>query len=98
MLNTSAGAGRLEATPQVGDYGYGSAQRCPRSRPGVSAGRRLRCVAATPAAAAAPRRAAWLTGELGAANIRLRGRGCIRCNESGWLPGRARGATDDAEV
>ena len=34
----------------------------------------------------------------GRANIRLRGRGCIGCNESGWLPGRARDATDDAEV
>jgi hypothetical protein len=50
MLNTSAGAGRLEATPQVGDYGYGSAQSWRRSRPGASAGRRLRCVAATSAA------------------------------------------------
>jgi hypothetical protein len=34
----------------------------------------------------------------GRANIRLRRRGCIRCNESGWLPGRARGATDDAQI
>ena len=34
MLNTSAGAGRLEATPKVGGYGSGSAQPCRRSRPG----------------------------------------------------------------
>ena len=34
----------------------------------------------------------------GHANIRLRGRGCITCNDSGWLPGRARSATNDAEV
>ena len=34
----------------------------------------------------------------GRADIGLRGAGCITCNQSGWLPGRARGATNDAEV
>jgi len=49
--------------------------------------------------ASARRRAAWLTGELAAARTSVSGgRGCIRCNESGWLPGRACGATDDAEL
>src|SRR5439155_7483590 len=67
MLNTSAGAERLEATPEVGGCRYGSAQPCRRSRPGASAGRRLRRVAAPSAGAPARRRAAWLTGELAAA-------------------------------
>ena len=34
----------------------------------------------------------------GRADIGLRGQGCIRCNESGWLPGRARDVANDAEV
>ena len=73
MMNTSAGAGRLEATPQVGDYGCGSAQPRGRSRPGASAGRGLRCVAATSAARrpSACRVAGGRAG--GRADIRLRG-------------------------
>ena len=31
-------------------------------------------------------------------DVRLRARGCMRCNESGWLPGQARDAADDAEA
>ena len=34
----------------------------------------------------------------GRAHIRRRGRGCMRCNESGWLPGGTPGAASDAEV
>jgi len=75
VLNTSAGAGHLEATPQVGDYGCGYPQTCRRSRPGASADRRLRCVAATSAARPARRRAAWLTGELAAARTSVCGAG-----------------------
>src|SRR5713101_2975060 len=66
MLNTSAGAGHLEATSQVYDYGCGSA-RCIagpcQERPPVGdcdRGGRVR-------GASARRRAAWLTGELAAA-------------------------------
>ena len=48
---------------------------------------------------AARRRAAWPTGELAAARTSVSGaRGCIRCNESGWLPGQARDVTNDAEA
>ena len=75
MLNTSAGAGRLEATPKVGDYVYGSAQPCRGSRPGASAGRRLRCAAATSAARRPVGRAAWPTGELAAARTSVFGGG-----------------------
>jgi hypothetical protein len=44
--------------------------------------------------APACRRAAWLTG----ARTSVSGAGCITCNQSGWVPGRARGAANDAEV
>jgi hypothetical protein len=48
---------------------------------------------------AARRRAAWLTGELAAAGTSAAGaRGCMRCNESGWLPGQTRDVADDAEA
>jgi hypothetical protein len=98
MLNTSAGAGRLEATPEVGGRRYGSAQPCRRSRPGASAGRRLRCVPARPRRTG-PSACRVADGRAGGhADIGLRETGCITCNQSGWLPGRARGATNDAEV
>ena len=48
---------------------------------------------------AARRRAAWLTGELAAAGTSVSGaRGCMRCNESGWLPGQTRDVANDAEA
>jgi hypothetical protein len=71
----SARAGCLGATPQVGEYGCGSAQPWRRPRPGASAGRRLRCVAATSAARQARRRAGWLRGEPAAARTSVPGAG-----------------------
>jgi len=47
---------------------------------------------------AARRRAARLTGELAAAGRLPPGAGCMRCNESGWLPGQAREVADGAEA
>jgi hypothetical protein len=97
MLNTSAGAGHLEATPKVGGYGYGSAQPCRRSRPGASAGD---CDAWRPR----PRRVGLAACRVAdgradsRANIRLRGQGCIRCKEGCWWPGGTRGAASDGEV
>ena len=97
-LNTSAGAGRLEAAPGLVITGMDLRGRvaCPgQERPPAGdcdACRHVRGMAAR-------RRAAWPTGELAAARTSVSGaRGCIRCNESGWLPGQARDVTNDAEA
>ncbi len=97
--NTSAGAGRLEATP--GLVITGMDLRGPWSRGQVRSLHRPAAVtrAGHVRGMAARRRAAWLTGELAAAGTSVSGaRGCMRCNESGWLPGQARDVANDAEA
>ena len=82
MLNTSAGAGRLEATPEVGGCRYGSAQ--PVAGPGqerLPVGR-LRCVAA-PSAAHRPVGVPLADGRAGGrADIGLRGRDASRATRA----------------
>jgi len=97
-LSTSAGVGRLEATPRVDNYGYESARPC--SSPGqerLSAATAMR--AGHVRVTVARRRAAWVTGELAAGGTSVPvARGCIRCNGSGRLPGQARDVTGKAEA
>src|SRR2546421_13130194 len=96
-LNTSAGARRLEATPGLVTTGMDLPGRGagPGQEPPPADG----CDACRPrprhGGASACRVADGRAG--GCGNVRLRGAGCIRCNESGWLPGQARDVGTDAE-
>ena len=91
MLNTSAGAGSPGGYSRVGDYRTGL--------PGCAAGpgQEPPPVGGCDAWRPRPRRvgpAACRVGDGragGRANICLGARGCMRCNESGWLPGGTRG-------
>ena len=92
-LNTSAEAGRLDATPWVGDHRYGL--------PGRAAGPGQVRPAADGCDASGPRprhggasACVWLTGELAVAVTSVsEARGCTRCNEGGWLPAQAHDVT-----
>jgi hypothetical protein len=97
-LNTSAGAGRLEATPglvitgmDLPGHGAGPGQEPPPATGCTRVGH-VRGMAAR-------RRAAWPTRELAAAGTSVAGaRGCMRCDESGWWPGQTRDVANDVEA
>ena len=98
MLNTSAGAGARRLLPRLVITGTDLPGRV--AGPGPERPPVGDCDAWRPrprhVGPSACRVADGRAG--GRPSIRLRGRGCTGCNESGWLPGRARGVTDDAEV
>jgi hypothetical protein len=97
-LNTSAGAGRLKATPRLVIAGmdlpgHGArpgqgpppATGCDAWRPRPQRGGASGCGVADGRAG-------------GCGNLRRRARRCMRCNESGWLPGQTRDVAEDAEA
>ena len=96
--NTSAGAGRLETTPglvitgmDLPGHGAGPGQEPPPASDCDARQPRPRPSGAS-ACGAADGRAG------GCGNVRRRARGCMRCNESGWLPGQAPDVANDAEA